>query len=439
MTGDAVTSGGPAAAGSYFYLSYAHSDPLVGYPEAKPDELVTIFFGDLAAAVRRHAVRLSDTAPGSYDRDIPVGSNWKETIRQALGMTQTFVPLYSVAYIDRSWPGQEWECFRRRMLDAGLADPLERFVPILWTPLPPQAQDQPGLRAALDLGVGVDEYTENGLRLLRKIDSFRSSYDRIIDLAARKIVEIAETRPIEPLAARDPDEMESPFVPRPHGTIFVIEIAAPTASTVIAERDPHGYGDRSSDWQPFPEQQIPLADYAGQVAKQLGFKPEVAEIGTVGKATTSDTRRPGIILIDPWFVSEDGGRLVLEAAVENLPGWVLPMIVLDKPDDATTQKLADQVREILNAAGALQTESSRRTAKGVTSLKEFVASVGILVAAAERQYHRRPRGRPEDRPVISTWSGLRPMLRPPVRGSGPAWTPDQPDSGPGSPEGTPDV
>lgn len=439
MTGDAVISGALAATGPYFYLSYAHSDPLVGYPEAKPDELVTIFFGDLTEAVRRHAAQLSGTAPGYYDRDIPVGSNWKESIRQALGMAQTIVPLYSAAYVNRSWPGQEWECFRRRMIDAGLADPLERFVPVLWTPLPPQAQDQPGLRAALDLGVGVDEYAENGLRLLLKIDSFRASYDYIIDTAARRIVELAETRPIESSAARDPDRVESPFVPRPHGTVFVIEIAAPTVSTVVAERDLHGYGERSSDWRPFPEQQIPLAEYAGQVAKQLGFKPEVAEIGAVKKASTSDTRRPGIILIDPWFVAEDNGRLALETAVENLPGWILPMIVLDQPDNATTQKLADQVREILNAAGALPTESSRRTAKGVASLKEFVASVGILVAAAERQYHRRPRGRHEGKPVTSTWSSIRPMLRPPALRGGQASVRDRPDSGPDSLEGTPDV
>ncbi len=439
MTGDAVISGAQAVTGPYFFLSYAHSDPLVGLPEAKPDELVTIFFGDLTEAVRRHAVRLSGTAPGSYDRDIPVGSNWKESIRQAIGLAQTFVPLYSAAYIDRSWPGQEWECFRRRMNDAGVADPLERFVPILWTPLPPQAQDQPGLQAALDLGRDVDEYTENGVRLLLRIDSFRLSYDYIIDRAARRIVELAEASPIGPFAARDPDEMESPFVPRPHGTVFVIETAAPTVSTVVAERDPHGYGERGSDWQPFPEQQISLAEAAGQVAKQLGFTPEVAEIGAGKKASGSAIRRPGVILIDPWFVAEDSGRLALEAAVENLPGWVLPVIVLDQPDDATTQKLADQVRDILNAAGALPTESSRRTAKGVTTLNGFVDSVRVLVAAAERQYLRRPQGRQDSKQVTSTWSSFRPMLRPPPPHGGQASGPGRPDSGLDSLEGTPDV
>jgi FxsC-like protein len=437
MTGNMVNSGVRPATGPYFYLGYAHSDPLAGYPEANPDELVAEFFGDLTEAVRRHAIPLSGVAPGFYDRDIRAGSNLNESIRHALGTAQAFVPLYSAAYIARSWPGQQWECFRQRLEDAGLADPLERFVFILWTPLPPQVQDLPGLPDALALGGGVDEYAENGLRLLLRIESFRSSYDHVVDAAARRIVELAETKPIEPSTVRDLDDMDNPFAPKPHRTVFVIETMAPTASTVAAERDPHVYGERSSDWRPFPEQEISLADYAGQVAKQLGFKPEVAGVRKVRRPDTR--RRPGIILIDPWFVADDSGRQALESAVENLPGWVLPMIVVDQPEDATTQKLVDQVREILNAAGALTTDSSRRTAKGVTSLKNFVANVNILVADAERQFLRHPRGRREGGPVESTWSSIRPRLRPPVPPGGQALTPDRSDSVPDSLEGTPDV
>jgi FxsC-like protein len=437
MTVNAIISGTQAKVGSYFFLSYAHSDPLVGYSEAKPDDLVTKFFDDLTKAVKRHAVQLSGTGPGFYDRDIPVGSNWKESIRQALSVAQTFVPLYSAAYMDRSWPGQEWECFRRRMASAGLADPLERFVPILWAPLPPRDQNQEGLRAALDLGRDVDEYTENGVRLLLKIDSYRPSYDHIINVAARKIVELAEASPLEPSAAQDPDEVASPFVPGPHGTVFVIETAAPTVSTVAAEHDSRGYGEHSSDWRPFLDQELSLAEYAKQVAKQLGFRPEIAEIGAARKASSPGTRGPGIIVIDPWLVATDSGRLALQAVVENLPAWVMPMIVLGPADDATTRKLADQVQELLNAAGALPTESARRTAMSVTSLEGFVASVRILVAAAERQFLRQPIGRQKNRQVPSTWSSF--VLRPAAPRRAQASMPDRPDSGPDSLEGTPDV
>ena len=438
MTENAMISGASATTGPYFFLSYAHSDPLVGYPDPNPDKLVTKFFDDLSEAVRRHAVRLPDIAPGFYDRDIPVGSNWNESIRQVLSTVQAFVPLYSVAYIDRSWPGQEWECFRQRLDAAGLADPLERFVPVLWTPLPPKAQDQPGLRAALDLGQGVDEYTENGLRQLLRIDSYRPSYDHILGLVTQKIVELAETNPIERSATQDPDEMDNPFVPKPHRTVFVIETIAPTDRTVVAERNRHGYGQRGSDWRPFPEQKVPLAHYAGQVAKQLGFKAEFAEVGTVKKVKNLNTRGPGIILIDPWFIANESGRLALESAVKNLPSWVLPMIILDQPDDATTQKLADQVREILNAVGALHTDSSRRIARGIISLKDFVANVNVLVADAERQFLRHPTGRQESGQVTSTLSDIRPRLRRAASRGGQALVSDQPDSGPGSLEGMPD-
>jgi FxsC-like protein len=211
-------------------------------------------------------------------------------------------------------------------------------------------------------------------------------------------------------------EMKSTPTHQPHLAVFTIETAALTTQTAVGGHSPSGYGETSSEWRPFPQQALPLAHYAGQVAERFGFKAAVGGIKTVRNPVT---RSPGIILIDPWFVADEHGRCALESAVAGLPAWVLPLVILDQPDDAREQQLADQVRDILGAAGALPTNSSRRAASGVSSLDDLVSIVPVLVVEAERQYLRQRSKR-----VASSPSAERPFLRRTAWPQGPVSTPD---------------
>ena len=190
------------------------------------------------------------------------------------------------------------------------------------------------------------------------------------------------TRPSE---VSDIGEMIHASKNQPYLAIFAIETAAPTTRTAARGHDSRGYGETSTQWRPFLRQELPLAQYARQIAERFGFKVEVSGMETVRKPVT---RRPGIILIDPWFIADEVGRSELESAVKGLPRWVLPLLVLDHPNDVRVQELADQVRHILHAAGALPTESSRQAALGVKSCNDFDSIVPVLVAEAERQYLR---------------------------------------------------
>jgi FxsC-like protein len=164
-------------------------------------------------------------------------------------------------------------------------------------------------------------------------------------------------------------EIDSDYLPEPPLGVFTIEIAA--------------LGGSSVDWRPFPAQELPLAEYARQIVERFDLKAEVIELAT---DRDPDTSRPGIILIDPQLMTIPGGRAALEAAAAGLPKWILPMLIVNQPDDARTEDLANQVWDILSAADALRARSARRGARGVSSLRAFSLLVRDMVFEAEGQY-----------------------------------------------------
>jgi FxsC-like protein len=397
VSGTEVRQDGIGHDSRYFFLSYAHSPPLEGSLRANPDRWVRKFFGDLTISVERHASRQPRLAPGFFDQDIPLSSDWKASLTRALSTAEVFVPLYSPGYFARSWPGREWACFMQRLAGSGLARPEDRFVPILWIPLPAE-QDPPGLRQALAVGASEAAYAENGLRALLRLTPYRASYDLVVDRLAAKIVELAETAPLPRSAAPDIDAVTSPFKLEASTAVFTVTVAAPSRAHVVAERDPAGYGDRGIDWRAYPrDQELPLADYAAWVAEQLDFAVQVDDIenaaasqGAASARNAGATRhgRPGIVLIDPWLVARDGGAHDLRSFVSELPSWVLPLLVLGSDDDERGSGLADRARAILGDATLPRTELAKRSMRGVGSLGDFVALMPSLIAEAERQYLR---------------------------------------------------
>lgn len=87
------------------------------------------------------------------------------------------------------------------------------------------------------------------------------------------------------------------------------------------------------------------------------------------------------------------------------------MLIVERPDDSATEILANQVRDILIAAGALRGRSALTAARGVSSFRAFSLLVRDLVFQAEQQYIRyrsRQRyggGAPVASPLLSGRSG----------------------------------
>jgi FxsC-like protein len=371
----AVPSATAGLRASYFYLSYAHSPPLAGTPAASPDQWVRAFFDDLTDAVRGMASGRHGIGPGFFDQEIPLGSDLRASLAHALSTAEVFVPLYSPGYFARSWPGREWASFERRMTEAGMRNPLERYVPVLWIPLPP-GEDALGLDQALALGAGEDGYAENGLRALLRLRPYRASYARIVKRLAGHIVKLAETSPVTPSAAPDIDTVQSPFNPAEAAGVFAVTVAAPSGTA----------------WRPFPDvQERPLAEYAATLAEQLDLAVRVMDLDGAGKRLGRD---PGVMLIDPEFAADENGARTLREAAEALPPWTLPVLVRGHQTDPREAELVERVQAILGLteAAAPASRPARsgvpEAAAGVASLERFVALMPSLVAEAERQYLR---------------------------------------------------
>lgn len=365
----------------YFYLSYAHSPPLAGSrlparpaDEAPPpDELVRGFFQDLSQSVDRLAATDRPLAPGFIDLQVPSGPGWKETLVQALGEAEVFVPLYSPGYLSRSWPGREWACFAQRVEAAGIADPLQRFAPVLWVPLPADGEPR-GLQAALDL-VPADApagaatvYRENGLLAMSRLKPYREWYQMITDELASRIVRLAEYEYLGPSPAPDIDTTESAFAAGTAVPVLALVVVAPADS--------------------------PLAEYGQMAGEQLDFSVRVASL----EAAHTDllARNPVLVLIDPSYLADAETRADFEQFAAALPPWSVPGL---GPGPATG------VSHSLGKIMSTKSRTVRRALRGLSSMSELSALLPFLVAEAGREYLRlgpldRPVQRPEARPRL---------------------------------------
>jgi FxsC-like protein len=383
---------------SYFFLSYAHSPPLVGVPQLTHDQWVRTFFHDLSAVVQRLGSKQGVVA-GFFDQEIPLNSDWQASLTQALGTTQVFVPLYSPGYFSRSWPGREWACFRERLVNAGVRKPQGRYAPVLWTPLKPGDEPE-GLHQALAIGAAESAYAENGLLALLRLAPYRQSYLRIVDQLARTIVRLAEKETIPPSRVPDLDQVRSPFSPA-SAAVFAVAVAAPVQAERPAGADPAAYGATATAWRPFPgSQRLSLSEYAATIAEQLDFAVLVADLDEAGQRLGAS---PGVIVIDPWFGKDTGGLELLRKAVLDRP-WILPVLITNPGANPAEAELAQRVRAIINEVQPARTDTARQAQAGVGSMERFVALMPFLIAEAERLFRR---GGPIERSVDQAGSRRR--------------------------------
>lgn len=350
------TAGAPDATRYYFYLSYAHSAPLVADALPDSDHWVGILFKDLSREVAALVGAPGGGPVGYFDDLVRPGADWKTALAGVLGATDVFVALYSPGYFNKAWPLQERESFRRRFGASG-GDAEHRILPVLWVPLHAQAHAAERA-AALSLGAGIPEYAENGLRALCRLAAYQEQYRTILVRLARRIVEIAGSGRSWP---GGPVTIDVPVDSAQQTDMsFAVAVLAPSRAELPDDRSASTYGGTARSWQPFRDvQKFPIAEYTANVAERLGLPTRIVDWRS---AIRSLADRPTLVLIDPWIADTPGGTAALSALSADLPEWVTPLLVADRGDPqyagrgtALTAEVADRlgaqgrrVRRILN-------------------------------------------------------------------------------------------
>lgn len=375
--------GGPRLPERYFFLSYARLPPVPPVRGADladpPDEWVREFFTDLSAAVGRQAAAGSVPGLGFLGTADSTSRHWRSGIAEAIGSVEVFVPLLSPDYYRRSWPRKEWASFLQRLRDARVPDPMRRFTPVLWVPLPTGAQ-APELDAALSLAddASLEPYARYGLAALLRQPAYRSCYEQVVGELATRVVAIAEKAPLWPSAVRI-HEAAALLSAGIGGKVFTIFISGGNGNQGMAAS---------------------LADYACLMAERLSYAVQVTDLGHDAGPVGP---HPGVLLVDRGTVGGDTAVAALDTKIAGLPPWVLPVVVSDwaaPPASVSTISL-----EKSHNAYNTRPEIVRRGLDGVGSLQEFVALMPFLVAHAEREYLRhgpiqRAAPRPSSRPGL---------------------------------------
>ncbi|HZM82344.1 MAG TPA: FxsC protein [Candidatus Limnocylindrales bacterium] len=360
-------------ASRYFYLSYARSTPTLEDRSVHPDHWVRVFFGDLHNAVLSLAGRTGEV--GSVDFRVPTATDWKLELARRIGVAEVFVQLLSPQYLTRSWALSEKATFHARMTAARTTCAGAHLQPVLWVPISQHTADD-GVRAAHALAPDIAAYGENGLRALCMLTLYRDEYLAVVNRLAATIVDIVHRHPLGPTSA------QALVVPEPFAGPFMVAVAAPTLTTLPPGRRPTAYGDGSTLWRPFGNvPALPIAGYAAYVAEQLGVAATVASLGPDGSMPGPGA---GVLIVDPWVMTEPSTMSAVTAAIEHLPEWVAVAIVVDETDpehDARGAALATSMASVVAASG-------QRHVTTVRTLDEIVEAMPFVIATMQRRYLR---------------------------------------------------
>jgi FxsC-like protein len=392
-----------AEAAPYFFLSYAHS-PWNGPASSQHQDVWPAkLFEDLCARVSRLGglppaaskyVGLMDRGQWAAPHDGSV------RLARALARCRVFVPLFSRRYFASEDCGKEWFAFTRR---TAARPPRERaaagaVIPALWVPV--DARYLPPVARAIDfihpeLG---DCYAANGFYGIIKLTKYRQAYEQAVDGLARLITRAAAESPVAP-------------EPLPHYASLVSAFGAEAGSvrgrqplriTVVAPRPdelPHAgrafyYGHDPCGWNPYaPHAVRGLADHAADLARDLGYDPDVGDLGRHGRELlrSGPPASPAVLIVDAWAATiSEYASLLRRLDAMNRP-WVqviVPWPGGDEENEATRATLWSALVSALGHKLVPGRATSSSAVCGVHSLEDFSRVLPAVITTAARQYLR---------------------------------------------------
>ena len=389
----------------YFFLSYARSPRFDagrqgGGSAVDPDVWAATLFGDLC----RRVGSMTALPPGIRAGFMACGQwparDWRTGLAEALGTCRVFVPLYSRRYFQSEHCGKEWSAFagRPRTHRGGAAGRVPAIVPALWGAVEPQELPPAARAVDVDHAALGEVYAQRGFYGIMKLSRYRAEYERAVRGLARRIVEAAQRPPAAPDPAADYDSLPNAFGAEaggaPASPRLRITIVASRQGELPEHRSAYHYGTAARDWDPYrPWSSQPLADYAVDLVRGLGYRPDVGDLDEhaaelLGGGPPSG---PQVLIVDAWATQRDAQRDLLRRLDAMNKPWVQILIPWNRQDEENAAQAA-RLRDALEAALRRKLAEGRVTSslavRGVPTLEDFRAVLPAVIMSAIRHYFR---------------------------------------------------
>ncbi|MET8141778.1 TIR-like protein FxsC [Sphaerisporangium sp. NPDC005288] len=399
--------------GPYFFLSYAHTPRHDADDRHDPDQWVEKLFTDLC----RHVMVLSGlehgTLPGFMDRELKSGGYWPDRLAEGLATCRVFVPLYSRRYFESEQCGKEWTAFSGRIQyhRARKWEQVETIIPAIWVPVP--SEDLPDVARSIQFNHASlgSRYIEHGFYGIMKLRQYRSAYHMAVYNLARRIVEVGQSTQLTPIEPPDYDSLRSAFgYPDSNsrsGHRVRITVIAPDIHNLPEGRTPYHYGLTAQEWNPYrPDIGKPLAGYAADLVRTLGFRADVGSLDDHYDHLFGDEppTSPGLVLVDTWAAMSEKLLEPLRRLAQADKPWISVIIPRNENDPQTTQaeyRLRTLLQTALGDKLAEGLPLQRSPANDIATFERFCRAVPEVTRSVVSRYLRHaPTYPPEARPFM---------------------------------------
>ncbi len=396
-----------AEAAPYFFLSYAHS-PRSGrgssqYADVWPGRLFEDLcgrIGSLSGIPERAGKYI-----GFMDREPKAAQdNWAARLAHALTTCRVFVPLFSRRYFESEDCGKEWFAFTRRALNnaARGRGAAGAIIPALWVPVDTRYLP----RAARSIHFNHSDlgecYAANGFYGIIKLTKYRDAYEDAVDGLARLIIRAAEESPVAPEPVTDYESLYASLVSAFDPKVRSMPGGQPLRITIVAPRRgelPHGrgtlhYGNDAYGWNPYaPETVRGLAEHAADLARSLGYRPDVGDLSRHGHELLRGgaPSSPEVLIVDAWAATIDGYASLLRRLDAMNKPWVQVVVPWQRGDEENEAARAKLWPALVSALGHKLAEgraTSSSAVRGVPTLDDFSQVLPAVIMTAARHYLR---------------------------------------------------
>jgi len=403
--------------GPYFFLSYAHTPRIDSEDHGDPNAWVFKLFRDLSADVIDLTSIPSGRPPGFMDRELRPGNDWPRRITEALATCRVFLALYSPRYFSSESCGKEWYAFHKRQEDhfarrraddseSGLRRP-EAVIPVLWVPVGENELPQAARAIHFNHHLLGDLYAQSGFSQMIKISRYEDDYRLAVRRLAEHIVRVAHANPVAPAEPSEFSDLDCAFgsEERRRSNNKRLQIIVVTDDYYHLPDKPvkrvmEYYNPSPVRWNPYRATSvIPLAEYASDLARGMGFAPDIVWFDQCAPALLDPgaMNDPGLMLIDPWATLNPERSRRLQQFDQLPKPWIQLMVPWNSQDSQTV--LHDRaLRDGLDTALHVRTTQSQTPAHYTTTAIPTFEIFGNVLPAVVNQAVRHYLGHTEPTP-----------------------------------------